>query len=289
MKYTNIIEDIDPLYYTECEHKGKVERIDYKSSFLGRPMDKYAFVYTPWNYDPEKEYEILYLIHGGLEYAEKYLYENGEENKLKRAVDHMIDRGEIPPLLIVTPSEYPDNKIPETHEGNEGITTEFHKELVNDLIPVVEAKYKTFNSREHRGVMGWSMGSMTTWSVFMNRIDTFNRFGFLSCHASVVTGPGSLNAHYDRAWANETARAVESAVKAQNFAKSDYSIYAITGSEDIVFEPFNMMMGVMQSYTDIFDFFGENQNATFLVWKDGEHHTQWRLQYTINAIKQFYR
>ena len=289
MKYTNIIEDIDPLYYTECEHKGKVERIDYKSSFLGRAMDKYAFVYTPWNYDPEKEYEILYLIHGGLEYAEKYLYENGEENKLKRAVDHMIDRGEIPPLIIVTPSEYPDNKIPETHEGNAGITTEFHKELVNDLIPAVESKYKTMNSREHRSVMGWSMGSMTTWSVFMNRIDMFNRFGFLSAHASVVTGPGSLNAHYDRAWANETARAVESAVKAQNFVKSDYSIYAITGSEDIVFEPFNMMMGVLQSYTDIFDFFGENQNAAYLVWKDGEHHTQWRLQYTINAIKQFYR
>ena len=201
----------------------------------------------------------------------------------------MIDRGEIPPLIIVTPSEYPDNKIPETHEGNAGITTEFHKELVNDLIPAVESKYKTMNSREHRSVMGWSMGSMTTWSVFMNRIDMFNRFGFLSAHASVVTGPGSLNAHYDRAWANETARAVESAVKAQNFAKSDYSIYAITGSEDIVFEPFNMMMGVLQSYTDIFDFFGENQNAAYLVWKDGEHHTQWRLQYTINAIKQFYR
>ena len=137
--------------------------------------------------------------------------------------------------------------------------------------------------------MGWSMGSMTTWSIFMNRIDMFSRFGFLSCHASAVTGPGSLNAHYDRAWANETARAVEAAVKAQNVRKSDYSIYAITGSEDIVFEPFNMMMGVMQSYTDIFDFYGENQNAAYLVWKDGEHHTQWRLQYTINAIKQFYR
>jgi len=289
MKYTNIIEDIDPLYYTECEHKGKVERIDYHTSFLGREMDKYAFVYTPYDYDPEKAYEILYLIHGGLEYAEKYLYENGEGNKLKRAVDHMIDRGDIAPVIIVTPSEYPDNKVPETHEGIDGITSEFHKELVNDLIPAVEGKYKTFNDREMRSVMGWSMGSMTTWYVFMNRIDTFSRFGFLSAHAAVVNGPASLNAHYDRQWANETCRAVAKAIDAQKAEKKDYSIYAITGSEDIVFEPFNMMMGVLQSYTEYFDFYGPEQNACYLVWKDGEHHTQWRLQYTINAIKQFYR
>ena len=287
MNYTNIIESIDPLYYTECEHKGKVERIDYATSYLGRPMDKYAFVYTPYGYDENQPYEILYLIHGGLEYAEKYLYEKGEENPLKRAVDHMIDRKEIPPVIIVTPSGYPDNKIPEKHDS--AVVNEFHKELVNDLLPAVEGKYKTFNDRNHRSVMGWSMGSMTTWSIFMNRIANFSRFAFLSGHASVGDKPLGLDAHFDRQWANDTINQVIEAVKAQGFTKKDYSIYAITGTQDIVYEPFTLQMGVLQSCKEYFEFYGPEQNAAYLVWKDGEHHTPWRLQYTINAIKQVYR
>ena len=113
----------------ECAQKGRVERIDYQSTDLeGNVMDKYAFVYVPYGYDDSKPYEILYLIHGGGEDAEKYLYKDGEENPLKRSVDHLIANGEIKPSLIVTPSWILYND-PKRHAGKAGFEKATFKRL----------------------------------------------------------------------------------------------------------------------------------------------------------------
>ena len=91
MKFFNRIDEIDPRLYEECVEKGTVERVDYNTTnYDGSPMEKHAYVYLPYGYDENKQYDILYLIHGGAESAEKYIYQNGEENPLKRAVDHMV-------------------------------------------------------------------------------------------------------------------------------------------------------------------------------------------------------
>ena len=47
-------------------------------------------------------------------------------------------------------------------------------------------------------------------------------------------------------------------------------------------------MGALMAYPEVFDFYSDEQNTTYVMWPEGEHHTQWRLQYTINAIRQFY-
>ncbi len=294
MKFFNKIEDIEPRLYEECVNKGKVERIDYKTiKFDGSPMDKYAFVYTPYNYDPAQKYEILYLIHGGGESAEKYLFQNGEENPLKRAVDNLIQDGTIRPVIIVTPSPYPDNNKEQPRETMSDFCRYFANELADDLIPAVEAKYHSYSDfktspedlkaiRAHRKVMGWSMGSMTTWFVFVQKLAYFSSFGFLSGGSRVVEGEAN------RDWADATAKFIVNAVKEQGFEKKDFEAYAITGTLDITYVGFTLQMGALMAYPEVFDFYSKEQNTTYVMWPEGEHHTQWRLQYTINAIKQFY-
>ncbi len=296
MKFATEIFDIAPEYYEEAGQKGKIERIDYHTSnYDGAAMDKYAFVYTPYGYDPEKKYEILYLIHGGGESAEKYLYQDGENNKLKRAVDNMIEKGEIQPVIIVTPSPYPYNTMANIQRGHDNdFTSYFHHELCEDLIPAVEGKYHTYTDfktdkesltavREHRNVMGWSMGCVTSWFVFLNRIDYFRKFGFMSmaCREINAEEPG-------RAWSDATAKALVNAVKDQGFTKKDYDIIEMTGTLDKAYEWDIMMTGALMAYPEYFDFYSEDRNAIFLCWPNGEHHTQWRLQYTINILNQFY-
>ncbi len=296
MKFFNKIDDIEQRLYEECEQKGKVERIDYHTTnYDGAPMDKYAFVYTPFDYDPEKKYEVLYLIHGGAETAEKYLFQNGEENPLKRAVDNMIADGTIEPVIIVTPSPYPYN-TPTTRDSgipSSAFTSVFHNEMVNDLMPAVEGKYHTYTdfqttpealmgTRWHRKVMGWSMGSATTWYVFLNRIDYFSSFGFLSGACGAI--PGDIT----KEWADETAKYVVDSVKKQGHCDKCINVLSITGTLDIAYEKLSLLMGALLAYPETFQFYGEDQNISFLTWPQGEHHTQWRLQYTVNAIKQFY-
>ncbi len=299
MKFTNKIFDIDPKFYEENEQKGKIDRIDYHTTnFDGAPMDKYAFVYTPYGYDENKAYKILYLIHGSLENAEKYLYQGGEENPLKRAIDNMIAWGKIEPIIIVTPSEYPYNTIlPRDNEvAKQGMFIQtFHKELTDDLLPAVEGKYHTYAdfktdeatlmaTRDYRNVMGWSMGSRTTWNIFINKIGYFRNFAMMS---GVLTG---INGSFSntKEWSDNTARIIVDKVKEQGFTKNDYSVFAITGTLDSMFDKYSLQMSALLAYPEYFNFFGEDQNTTYLVWPQGEHHTQWRLQYTINVIDQFY-
>ncbi len=295
MNYFNRIEDINPEYYEEASQKGTMERLDYKAiNYDGQEMDKHAYVYLPYGYDATKPYEILYFLHGSQETAEKYFYQGGEENPLKRAVDNMIEKGDIEPVIIVTPTEYPFHQNVPSGINSRPFTEYFHNELVEKLLPAVESKYHTYadftvdpetlvNTRGHRSVMGWSMGSKTTWWVFMHRLANFSKIGFLS------GGCGEIEGDLTKEWADETAKVIVESIKASGYTKEDYAIYAISGTLDSAFMKLNLQMGALLAYPEYFDFYSDKQNATFLVWPNGEHHTQWRLQYSVNAIKQFFK
>ncbi len=294
MKFFNKLEEIDPHLYEECDQKGKVERIDYHTTTLdGQPMDKYAFVYTPYNYDPSQPYEICYLIHGTGENAEKYIYLAGEENPLKRAVDNMIKEKTIKPIIIVTPTQYPYNVTTGMEVDRTPFVINFHNEMCYDLMPAVEGKYHTYSNletdaeslkaaRDHRSVMGWSMGSRTTWFTFVNKIAYFSKFGTLA--GALV----SYDNKFDAAWGDAKAKEIVEAVKAQGFTKDDYALLNISGTKDNSYFSLCIQDACLKAYPEYFQFEGEGQNISFQMWADGEHHTKWRLQYTINAIKQFH-
>ncbi len=290
MKFNEFIEEIPQELLEEAANKGKVERIDYVTKHLnGSDMNKYAFVYTPYGYDETKEYEILYLIHGGGEDAEKYLYKDGEANPLKRVVDNLIENGIIQPSIIVTPS-WNLNNVPNREYPGREQTDNFKNEIV-DLMKVVETKYSTYaasiddegftSSREHRSVAGWSMGSVTTWCIMSQHVGYFKRFGNMSCDSWIACQDGG------KLQPNETAELLTDAIKAQGYSRKDFESYIITGSKDATYAQVTLMVGCLMAFPEYFLFDGEEQNAIYLVWKDGEHHTQWRLQYTYNVIKNF--
>ena len=55
------IEDIPAEYRSAAEHAGEVVRFDYGTAV----EDKYAYVYVPYGYDRNRQYDILYMMHGG--------------------------------------------------------------------------------------------------------------------------------------------------------------------------------------------------------------------------------
>src|SRR5690606_7426686 len=140
-------------------------------------------VYLPYGYDPndkEKRYNVLYLMHGGGENEDLIFGGPGENRELKNILDHMIANGDIEPLIVVTPTFY----------GGMNDVALFHDELISVVVPLVETTYNTHAksgsledlkaSRAHRAFGGFSMGSVTTWHVFANKLDYFKYFVPLS-------------------------------------------------------------------------------------------------------------
>lgn len=159
----------------------------------GLPVEKTMYVYLPHGYSEDQEYATLYLVHGGSEVAEYWFSMETEEDDngpvgegfLVRLLDNMIAQGVIEPLIVVSPGLYVETagyhaydngglnrRYPESTEKNDpdtvcssidtAWTDNFAKELRNDIIPLIDSKYSTKADRDHRGIGGTSMGSMTT-------------------------------------------------------------------------------------------------------------------------------
>ena len=172
-----------------CENAGTLEEIIYETKAYGtdsRTLNKRALVYLPYGYDESEKYNILYLMHGTGD-DENYWLSTHETNKTM--LDNMIARGDIEPLIIVTPTFYVEDDLKDT--GLDPLTYSFREELRNDLMPAVESKYSTWAetadaegfaaSRDHRAFAGLSRGAVTTYhSAFCGSLDWFSWFGTFS-------------------------------------------------------------------------------------------------------------
>ena len=56
----------------------------------------------------------------------------------------------------------------------------FEDVMIKDLIPMVDATYRTIPDRESRAMAGLSMGGMQTFQITLNRLDLFSHIGGFS-------------------------------------------------------------------------------------------------------------
>jgi len=61
-----------------------------------------------------------------------------------------------------------------------GSNAAFETVLVNELIPYIDANFRTLADQPHRGMAGLSMGGMETHSITLKHLDVFSHIGLLS-------------------------------------------------------------------------------------------------------------
>jgi enterochelin esterase-like enzyme len=153
---------------------GRVQQILFPSKSTN--TSRRAFVYTPADYDknPAKRYPVLYLQHGWGE-DETAWSNQGHANLI---MDNLIAESKIKPFLIVmTYGMTNDVKIGGMGSFN---LQPFETVLVNELIPYVDANFRTLSDQPHRAMAGLSMGGMETKSITLKHLDVFSHICLLS-------------------------------------------------------------------------------------------------------------
>jgi enterochelin esterase family protein len=56
----------------------------------------------------------------------------------------------------------------------------FENVLINEVIPMIDANYRTLSDREHRAMAGLSMGANQTIQITMKNLDKFSHIGGFS-------------------------------------------------------------------------------------------------------------
>jgi len=223
-------------------------------------------------------------MHGGGEDENLLFGGPGENRELKRILDNMIARGEIEPLIVVTPTFY----------GGKNDTQLFPEELVDCIIPLVETKYNTYAasgskedlkaSRAHRAFGGFSMGSVTTWYTYIYCLDYLKYFIPLSGDCWVLGGPGSSD---PKAVAEYLAKVAKDA----GYTPRDYFIFAATGDLDIAYPNMKPQIDAMKELSDTFIYSAnlEKGNFYFMVCEGGTHAWNWVNQYIYNILPDLFK
>ena len=153
---------------------GLVQQILFPSKSTN--TSRRAFVYTPPDYhrDLSKRYPVLYLQHGWGE-DETAWSTQGHANLI---MDNLIAAGKIKPFIIVMTYGM-TNDVRMGGLRNFDIKP-FQTVLIDELIPYVDANFRTIADLPHRAMAGLSMGGMETKSITLANPDVFSHYGLLS-------------------------------------------------------------------------------------------------------------
>ena len=296
----------DELVAESAAAQGHVETLAYschayaieaKDGVADAMVDKKLNVYLPADYDAEKPYDVLYLLHGtggmhdywlGVAETDTDDY-HGEPTA--NLLDNMHGQGLFGDVIIVSPTYY---SIPEGSDidytfmgsmmGGDPYADEwpvhFWKELRNDIIPLVESTYLThagfdtseqslIGSRDHRGFAGLSRGSKTVMSSGMTHCtDLFAYFG-----------------SYSGAWSDFDA--FKAALEGE-FAEYPVRFwYNGNGSKDFSLE--NHEEFVAKALAEMPERFKDGENYAWVSFPGGEHaYNCWALD-LYNTLLCFFK
>ena len=206
----------DQDFYAERDvPHGNIQEVRFWSKSTNKL--RRAFVYTPPTYgkDTKKKYPVLYLQHGWGE--NEYAWSvQGHANLI---MDNLIADGKIEPFIIVmtygmtnegfrpgggagpapaarpaagaAPAARPAagaapaggaQARPARPAGGMGmmLNNGFETVLCDELIPYIDANFRTIAKKESRAMAGLSMGGMETHSITLARPELFGSYGLLS-------------------------------------------------------------------------------------------------------------
>ena len=172
--------DQDFFAYKDVPH-GQVVQVNFPSKntpannphWIGEGGPR-AFVYLPPTYDGKKKFPVLYLQHGWGEDETAWM----NQGRANLIMDNMIAEGKCEPFIIVcTYGLTNECRWGHMHEFDWSV---FQRVLVEDLIPYIDANFKTKAEKRWRAMAGLSMGGVETKMCTLKYPDVFGYWGLLS-------------------------------------------------------------------------------------------------------------
>ena len=179
---------------------GQVRSIYYYSNV--QQTWRHAMVYTPAGYDLKanikKRYPVLYLQHGMGEDETGW----SKQGHMQHIMDNAIAAGRAVPMIVVMESG--DIKAPfGPGQSRDQYGNSFYPVLLNDLIPYIDANFRTKTDRDNRAMAGLSWGGHQTFDVVLTNLDKFSYIGTFSgaifgldlktAYNGVFTNPEAFN------------------------------------------------------------------------------------------------
>jgi enterochelin esterase-like enzyme len=208
---------------------GEVRIRPYVSKTLG--VSRTAWVYTPPSYDKGSNFPVLYLLHGAGDIESGWTMIGRANNIL----DNAIAEGKAKPMVVVMPlghaiqsywtgaaKQAPDPVAKAMAgatleviinammggDGNGGLSP-VTKDIVEDVMPMIESTYKVSKRPDDRAIAGLSMGGGHSINISFSRPELFRYVALMSPAAGggvakmyprIAEKPDILNKQFKLFW-----------------------------------------------------------------------------------------
>ena len=155
-----------PIAQACLERVGRIETGVVRSDLLRLPMEFRIYLPPCYNQHPEARYPVLYLIHG-----QNYNDDQWDRLGADETANRLITGKETPPFIIVMPR---DRNWSQPTEDN------FGRVVVESLIPLIDANYRTLTERDGRAIGGLSRGA--GWAIHLG-LSQWELFSAIGAHS----------------------------------------------------------------------------------------------------------
>jgi enterochelin esterase family protein len=160
----------------------KVEPVEYHSKTVN--LDRRVLVYLPAVYElqPTTHFPVLYLRHGGSGDENNWI----EKGDAPAILDGLIASGKAVPMIVVfTRGQLPGSAGSAYDAPGLAIAG---RELMEDVVPLIEAKYRASTGGANRAVAGLSMGGGQAFAIGQAYSNELSAMGVFSAGTFGVVG-----------------------------------------------------------------------------------------------------
>ena len=171
-----------PTAFACQDRAGLVIESSFYSAITGGEV-AYDIYLPPCFYDTFRRYPYVILLHGT-----GYDQTMWEQLGAPVDVDQGVNKGTLPPMVLVMPDGDPLSELNDAPEGQS-----YEDVILNELIPTVEADFCLWGSREGRAIGGISRGGFWAFSIALRHPDLFSALGGHSPHFEIDNAPPAIN------------------------------------------------------------------------------------------------
>lgn len=167
---------------------GDLRTVTYHSTAL--KSERRVYVWTPPGYNGSGEpLPVLYFYHGFGDSGLSAI----DQGRIPQMMDNLLAEGKIKPMLVVVPDTETDipEAVAENFPPQERRKTFYplnakaaDKELMNDIIPLIDARFNVRKDADGRALAGLSQGGYQALVSGMNHLESF---GWLATFSGVTT------------------------------------------------------------------------------------------------------
>lgn len=176
-------------WVTRAVHAPRVEQRTFTSAAVRTTVSYHLYVPERYGQGADERFPVLYWLHGsggGLEGIAP----------LAAYFDDAIRTGKIPPMLVVFPNGFASSMWCDAADGSVPMETL----LVREIVPDVDASFRTLSTRAGRAIEGFSMGGYGAARLGLKHPEMFGAISILA------GGPLDLDFQGPRARANPEER-----------------------------------------------------------------------------------